>query len=372
MMRLTLHQLLAVFLVVSFHAYAQGTLDLLADPSRWEQLGGASDTFVFKEGALLSQWSGQEPAAMLTRADYENFDLTFDFMMGQWCESGLFIHAPRNGAFRAGLEIEIADNAGGAPSPVVAGSIFERVPPKQVSIKPFNEWNTCRVHMDWPHLAVHMNEVLIQDLDLSKDESLRYTLRRGAIGFQHLGCPIEIRHLKIQPLPDTEKGLVLFNGQDLTGWHVVKGDSVWEVKDGAIVGSVANGYLAHAVVCQDFDLRAMIKTSPASNGGIFFRWLPGSLDDRGNEVQILDVPGSHMVTGSVYNLERGNDLALTPGQWELLQLSVRGNHIITHVNGLKCAETNSLTTLRPGNIVLQMHKTKSWMAFKDLVLAPSE
>ncbi len=372
MRKMTLHRFLVVILAISQHAGAQSGIDLLADPLQWEQWGGATGSFVLKQGALLSQWSGQEPAAMLTKADYENFDLGFDFMMGQWCESGLFIHAPRNGAFRAGLEIEIADNAGATPSPFVAGSVFERVPPKQVSIKPFNEWNTCRVHMDWPRLVVHINEVLVQDLDLSKEESLRYSLRRGAIGFQHLGFPLEIRNLKIQPLPDTEKGLVLFNGKDFTGWHVVKGDSVWEVKDGAIVGSVANGYLAHEVVCQDFDLRALIRTSPASNGGIFFRWLPGSLDDRGNEVQILDVPGSHMVTGSVYNLERGNDLALTPGAWELLQLSVRGNHIITHVNGLKCAETSSLTTLRPGNIVLQMHKTQSWVAFKDLVLVPCE
>ena len=363
--------LLVVFLV-STHAFAGETLDLLLDPSAWEQVGGSQGSFVFREGALFSQWSGHEPGAILTREDYEKFDLVFDFKMGHWCQSGLFIHAPHNGAFRASQEIEIADNAGGSPSPFVAGAIFERVPPKQVAVNPYDEWNTCRVHMDWPHLVVHFNDRLVQDLDLSADESLRYTLRRGAIGFQHLGFPLEIRNLKIQLLPDSENGIVLFNGKDLAGWHVVKGDSVWEVKDESIMGSVANGYLGHETVCQDFDLRAMIKTSPASNGGIFFRWLPGSLDDRGNEVQILDVPGSDMVTGSIYGLDRGNDLAITPGQWELLQLSVRGNHAITHVNGLKCAETNNLTTIRPGNIVLQMHKTQSWCAFKDLVLVPHD
>jgi len=363
---------LLVVILFSFQSFAGETLDLLQDPSAWEQVGGSKDSFVFSEGALLSQWSGHEPGAILTREDYENFDLIFDFKMGHWCQSGLLIHAPRNGAFRAGLEVEIADNAGGSPSPFVAGAIFERVAPRQVTVKPYDEWNTCRVHMDWPKLVVHINEVIVQELDLSKEESLRYCLRRGAIGFQHLGFPLEIRNLKIQPLPDKEKGIILFNGKDLTGWHVVKGDSVWEVKDGAIVGSLANGYLGHEAVCQDFDLRAMIRTSPASNGGIFFRWLPGSLDDRGNEVQILDVPGSDMVTGSIYGLDRGNDLAITPGQWELLQLSVRGSHAITHVNGLKCAETDRLTAIRPGNIVLQMHKTQSWVAFKDLVLVPQD
>ncbi len=357
----------------TIHCFAGGSHDLLADPTQWEQIGGSKDSFVFKEGVLLSQWSGHEPAAILTREDYENFDLGFDFKMGHWCESGLFLHAPRNGAFRAGQEIEIADNAGGAPSPFVAGAVFERVAPKQVAVKPFDEWNICRVHMDWPHLVVHINEILVQDLDLSKEESLRYTLRRGAIGFQHLGFPLEIRNLKIQPLPDTENGIIMFNGKNLVDWAIIKGDSVWEVKDGAIVGSVANGYLGYmAKICQDFDLRAMIKTSPASNGGIFFRWLPGRMMDRGNEVQILDVPGSDMVTGSIYGLDRGNDLAITPGEWELLQISVRGNHAITFVNGLKCAETSNLTAIRPGYIVLQMHKIQSWLAFKNLVLVPHD
>lgn len=371
MLRFTLHRFLFVILLISPGSDAQADVDLLADPSLWDQLGGNKDSFVFKEGSLLSQWSGQEPAALLTREDYENYDLSFEFKMGHWCESGLVLHAPRNGAFRAGQEIEIADNAGNPPSPVVAGAIFERIPPKQVAVKPFDEWNTCRVHMDWPSLVVHMNDILVQEVDLSKEETLHYTLRRGAIAFQHLGFPLEVRNLKIHPLADTEKGIILFNGKNLVDWAIVKGDTMWEVKDGAIVASVANGYLGYmARVCQDFDLRVMIKTSPAANGGIFFRWLPGRLMDRGNEVQILDVSGSHMVTGSVYNFERGNDLALTPGEWELLQISVRGSHIITHVNGLKCAETNNLTLIRPGYIVLQMHKTQSWIAFKDLVLVP--
>jgi hypothetical protein len=345
---------------------------LLDTPELWERIGGAEDSFVLEKGSLRAQWSGHEPAAMLTSKDYENFDLSFEFNMGHWCESGLYLHVPRNGAYRAGVEIEIADDAGHSPSPLEAGAIFDYVAPKAVTVHPYDEWNSCRVHMDWPRLVIHINDTLVQDLDLSQDESLKYKLRRGAIGFQHLGLPLEVRNLDIQPLPDTEKGVVLFNGKNFTGWKEVKGDTLWSIKDGAIVGADYNGYLGHQLVCQDFDLRAMIRTSPASNGGIFFRWLPGDLDDRGHEIQILDVPGSHMVTGSVYGIERGNDLALTPGEWELLQVSVRGSHAITFVNGLKCAETHRLKAVRPGNIVLQMHKTKSWVAFKDLVLVPRD
>lgn len=361
-----------ILCAICAHPSAGTSGRLLETPDQWEQIGGSGDSFVFETGSLFCQWSGHEPAAMLTREDYENFDLRFEFNMGHWCESGLFIHAPRNGAYRAGIEIEIADGAGHSPSPVEAGAVFGHVAPKAVTVHPYGEWNSCRVHMDWPHLVVHINDTLVQDLDLSKEESLRHGLRRGAIGFQHLGFPLEVRTLDIQPLPDTEKGVVLFNGRDLTGWKEVKGETAWVVKDGVIIASEQNGYLGHELVCQDFDLRLMVKTSPACNGGIFFRWLPGDLDDRGHEIQILDVPGSHMVTGSIYGIERGNDLALTPGQWELVQISVRGNHVVTHINGLKCAETDRLSVVRAGNIVLQMHKTESELAFKDLVLAPCD
>ena len=364
---------LALLMILVAAPAAAEPLSLLDSFDDWERLGGTKNSFQIEDGILICRRSDREPAALLTKRDFENFELQFEFKVSRWCESGLYIHAPRNGAFKAGIEIELSDHVGYSPSPYTAGAVFGRVAPRVVAVKKDGEWNTCHVAMNWPRLVVHMNDQLVQDIDFSQDENLRYTLRRGAIGFENTGFGIEVRNLALRPLPDSERGIPLFNGKDLTGWSPVRGRGVakWDAHDGILTGSVRNGYLKHEMVCQDFDLRMYLRTSPAANGGVFFRWLPDD-SDRGNEIQILDVPGSSMPTGSIYGIARANDLPLTPGKWELLQISVHGNEAVTHINGLKVAETDTLTKIRPGHIVLQMHKTRAKLDFKEIVLVPAD
>jgi len=347
--------------------------NLLDSMESWERQGGQQASFQIADGHLFVRRAGREPAALLTHRNFENFKLDFEYKIDEWGESGLFLHAPRNGAFRAGLEIELANHYGGSPTPYSAGAVFRRQAPKTIPVKPSGQWNRVQVLMDFPKLAVHINGQLVQDLDLSAHETLRYSLRRGAIGFQNLGWGMEVRNLTLQPLPPKEHAIALFNGKDLTGWEVEIGKAKWEVRDGAIVGSDGDGYLRHEMQFEDFDLRMYIRTSPAANGGVYFRWLAYEpFGDRGHEIQILDLPGAVTATGSIYGIARGNDLLITPGQWELLQISVRGKQAVTHLNGVKCAESDSLKHVRPGHITLQMHRGKESIAFKELLLTPAE
>jgi len=345
-------------------------LHLLKDPGLWQQVGGGSKSFSFSDGQLALTRHENDPSAMLTRQDYENYEIEFECRLPDWCVSGLYLNVPRNGAYRAGLEIEL-NNSDSPLSVSSAGAIFRKQPPAVLAMKERGEWNQIYARLDWPRLLVKINGQVLQDLDLTEHESTRHTLRRGAIGFQNLGIDMQVRNLAVRPLPDTEHALKLFNGKNLDGWQVLKGDAKWWVREGAIV-SEGNGYLHHDWVGQDFDLRLMVRTTPIGNGGIFFRWKPGSLDDRGNEIQILDVADAMVPTGSIYHFARGNDLALTPQEWELLQISIRGSRAWTYLNGIKCAETDSLTTIRPGYIVLQMHKHDSEVEFKDIVLVPRD
>ena len=67
-----------------------------------------------------------------------------------------------------------------------------------------------------------------------------------------------------------------------------------------------------------------------------------------------------------FSRSRGNDLALTPGKWTLLQIHVEGNEARTFVNGVPGATVTDLEHVRPGHIVLQMHRTRAQIEYKDL------
>ena len=350
---------------------ATEALRLLEDPSQWQQFGGGQQSFTFTDGTLALTRHENEPAAILTRQDYENYEIEFECRLPDWCVSGLYLNVPRNGAYRAGLEIELNNVETETPHETSAGAVFRKQPPSMLPMKVRGQWNHVFARLHWPRLFVKINGHVVQDFDLTEKPATRHTLRRGAIGFQNLGIDMQVRNLALRRLPNTEHAIRLFNGKDLSGWRVLKGDAQWGVRDGAIV-SQGHGYLYHHWIGQDFDLRLMVRTTPIGNGGIFFRWQPGSLDDRGNEVQILDVADAVVPTGSIYHFARGNDLALTPQKWELLQIYVRGNRAWTYLNGIQCAETDRLTTIRPGYIVLQMHENDSEVEFKDLVLTPRD
>lgn len=344
---------------------------LLDTPAAWEAVGGSATSFVFHDGALRIQQGQGEPSAILTRENYENFELHFEFSYHEWEESGLLFHMPSNAAWRAGIEIELADHAGEAPDPFRAGAVFRLVPPKVVAVKEHGEWNTCDVRMDWPRLHVEINGQVVQDLDLDAHPRLRHTLRSGRIGFQNnLGWGMDIRNLLLAPLPDTAPAIAMFNGRTLDGWRPVRNKRAWwTVENGLLHGAGGNGYLQFVYPCQDFAFQCYYRSSSSANGGVFFRWKDDD-SDRGNEIQILDLPGAGMVSGSIYGLVRGRDDIFEPGAWNLMQVFVEGNHATTYINGQKSAETDKLDKVGAGHITLQMHRDGATIDWKDLVLLP--
>ena len=344
-------------------------IDLLAKPNDWVLDGTSEGIYSIDKDRIRAKRRSNESATVLTDYDVENFILRFDFKLLRDCELIFLIHAPRNGAYAAGLELVLSDHQGKPVTDVSAGALYKHVPARVDAIKKENQWNLCEVVVNWPQLKVTLNGQVVQDIDLSGHPELKHKLRRGAIGFRDLlGWGFEVRNLKFQELSDSEGGITMFNGKNLRGWKEVrKSNATWKAKDGVIVGDNGNGYLQYKEVCQDFDLRLYYRTTPTANGGVFFRWKSDD-SERGNEIQILDVLETYSPSGSIYNIVRTEDSRVESGEWHLMQVSVLGNHAITHINGIKTAETNDLVNIWPGHITLQMHKEKSTIEFKDLVL----
>lgn len=362
--------ILAGMAALTWEAVAEENPRWTRTRDHWEQIGGSETSFEFAGGQLSLQRGENEPSALITKPDYENFELSFEFLLSRWCESGIFIHAPRNGAWRAGMEIALSSRTYAKANEYTAGAITgEQAPLAIVPQDPFT-WNTFQARMDWPRLRVSINGTVVQDLDLEAHPVLRHKPRRGAIGIQNNGYYAGFRNFEITPLPDRQNSVALFNGRDLEGWSVVEGEAKWTAEDGVLVARDGDGYLKHDVTVQDFRLRMYVRTTPIANGGVFFRWKSDSTEDRGYEVQILDLPGTDEPTGSIYNQARGQDLALTPGQWELLQIHAMGNEVRTFVNGIPSAVATNLDIVRKGHIVLQMHRTRAQIEFKDILLEP--
>ncbi len=351
-------------------AWADDALTL-EQTDAWTNIASAEHKARFKRGTLSLEGSSHQPLTYLTKTDYENFDLTFEFQVYKWCASGLVIHAPRNGAYRAGIEIEISGHPDHKGDRFSTGAIFRVKAPDAIVPNTPEQWRTCRVHMAWPHLQVQIDDEVMQDVNLQNEPALAGTLRRGAVGFLHNSGELNVRNFSLTPLPDSEGHVDMFNGRNLDGWTKLEGPADFEVEDGVIHASGGNGYLQYNALVQDFDLRMYVRTSPGANGGVFFRWQRETGGDRGTEIQIWDITGGVMPTASVYGIERADDALITPGEWQLLQISARGGHCTTYLNGGKAAETDALPYIRKGYIVLQMH-SQGWIDFRDPVLVPKD
>jgi len=162
---------------------------------------------------------GGEPRGswLMSEKEYGDFILEFEFKLGELGNSGCALHAPLRGnpAFD-GLELQMADLRYNpqAKDSELTGGLYRAIAPKKQVYKP-TEWNKYQVTLKGPRLKVVLNGVLIQDLDLTKQNQevkrhdgtlappIKDRPRKGHIGFQELSRGEEhaqIRNARIKVL----------------------------------------------------------------------------------------------------------------------------------------------------------------------------
>jgi hypothetical protein len=165
--------------------------------------------------------------------------------------------------------------------------------------------------------------------------------------------------------------VALFNGTDLAGWKK-NGEERWIVEQKTILcESTANkyGYLTTEKTFRDFELRLKFKGEAAGNSGVFFHARITGIDPahgpdiEGMQVEVDPNVGKH--TGGLYeSAGRGwvvmptaeGEQALKPGEWNDLEVSVQGSHIVSKLNGVKIADyTDPSPRFTDGVIGLQIH-----------------
>jgi len=176
-----------------------------ADPSvKWTVNDG------ILKGSTRGTW-------LISKRQYTDFILKFDFKLGPTGNSGCALRAPLFGdpAFD-GMELQMADYRynTSAKDSELTGGIYRAIAPLKQVYKP-TKWNRYMVSLKGSHLHVTLNGVVIHNLDLNEQDQLvlrhngqpapavKDRPRKGHIGFQELSRGaerVQIRNARIKVL----------------------------------------------------------------------------------------------------------------------------------------------------------------------------
>lgn len=130
----------------------------------------------------------------------------------------------------------------------------------------------------------------------------------------------------------------LFNGKDLSGWHVRKPEAhnAWSVENGVLKNSLKTGEHGVDLVTDDkfwnFTVRYEYLVPDGSNSGFYLRGR--------HEIQILgDYAKGEPAkggNGAIYNHTAPSQFASKPGdQWQTVEATIVGDKITVVLNGVK-------------------------------------
>jgi hypothetical protein len=130
----------------------------------------------------------------------------------------------------------------------------------------------------------------------------------------------------------------LFNGKDLTGWHVRKADSHngWKVEDGILKNDLKKGEHGVDLITDgkffNFTVRYEYQVPDGSNSGFYLRGR--------HEIQILGDFASGKVAkggnGAIYNHKEPSEFASKPAsEWQTVEATMIGDKITVILNGKK-------------------------------------
>ena len=178
----------------------------------------------FKQATLQPGWRvkdgvlSPDPALakdIVTKADYANFELSFDWRISAMGNSGVMFHVIPVGeeTYESGPEYQILDNARPALPKERAGALYALVAPAMDMTKPVGDWNTARLIADHSQVQHWLNGMLVAQYQIGSPEFTALvaaskfkqwpqfaTGKTGGIALQNHGDEVGFRNLKIRVL----------------------------------------------------------------------------------------------------------------------------------------------------------------------------
>ena len=178
----------------------------------------------------------------------------------------------------------------------------------------------------------------------------------------------------------------MFNGKDLSGWHINESPKSVYIEDGCIVthGDRAHvfyvGDTGHADF-SDFHFKCKVKTLPKANSGIYFhtKFEITGWPTKGYEAQVNNTQSDPKKTGGLYAIKDNFDAPVKDDVFFDYEILVEGKHIVIKVDGKVITDYTEPENperkdgfkdrvLSSGTIALQAHDPGSKVFYKDLML----
>ena len=167
----------------------------------------------------------------------------------------------------------------------------------------------------------------------------------------------------------------LFNGRDLSGWHVTGGENQWKAINGVLTNTQHGGNLVTDQTYGDFKLHAEFRYPKNGNSGVY-------LHGR-HEVQVEDTVGHPRATTSIAGiygfLLPNQNAAKGAGEWQTYDITLVGRVVTVVLNGKRviCEQEipgptgGALDSNEgaPGPIMLQGDHTA--VEYRNLVITPA-
>ena len=193
------------------------------------------------------------------------------------------------------------------------------------------------------------------------------------------------------PAPDKDGFYELFDGKTLDGWKIGKNAESWSVKDGELVvhgpGPAHLFYDGpyHNHDFKNFHLKAVVKTYPKANSGIYFHteYQESSWPNKGFEAQVNATHTDPKKTGGLYAVKDVMNTAPNKdGEWFTYEIIVQDKHVELKVDGKTTTDWTQPEgwtgpsdimkgrVLDHGTIALQGHDPGSKVEYKSVAIKP--
>ncbi|MDZ7743067.1 MAG: DUF1080 domain-containing protein [Bacteroidota bacterium] len=352
-----------------------------------------------QDGNLVTLGHGGDLGGdIITKKNYEDFDLSLEWAISKGGNSGIFFHVLEGEyptVYATGPEYQLIDDPG-FPSPLEewqktgADYAMYNADNSKKELMPVGEFNTSRIRVKDGRVTYWLNGEKIVEYELWTDawkervknskwkDYVGYGLaRKGHIGLQDHGSLVKFRNIKIKDL--TEKGKPLFNGTNLEGWKI-HGTEKWYVENGNLVCESGPdkqyGYLATDTLYNDFILRLKFKQESDGNSGVFFRSVLNGTNIKGWQVEVapenFDSGGIYESGGRgwMHQIPEERENILKPGEWNDMTIKVEGERVMVWLNNeLMTDLSDEKIGEGKGMIALQIHSGEDVkIRWKDIYL----